>query len=473
MIQSGQPHYLATANVDFLIQARQDIELRRVLNDADLVLCDGTPLVWLSRFFGNPLPERVAGSDLTPLLIELAAEKGYRIFFLGGQADVAAAAASRLQERYPNLMIAGHYSPPFRPLLDMDNEEIARRIRAAHPDIVFVSFGCPKAEKWMAINYRKVGAPVMIGVGATIDFLAGRVKRAPQWMQKSGTEWLYRLSQEPRRLFRRYARDFAHLGCAVLNQWWHCHSPFARSGVDRLSSIAREDANWLHLRLPCRLDKEVVARDAHIWNQIRGSDCLVSMDGVRCIDSTGMALLVRLHHRLRREARHLVLLAPRRCVVRALRWAGLRAELLVARDAAHAEKLVQKSREQSAEPVVESSLDWTLPVTWRGEITCANRDLVWERTHAYLSMCSARRRQTAVDLSQVRFLDTGGLEVMTRARGYARQLGMQLDFIGLSSDLRRLIRLSGLDKELLGQIEPPSTPPSEGFTAPRIPVPAV
>src|SRR5688572_15196458 len=157
MIQSGQPHYLATANVDFLIQARHDVELQRILNQAALVVCDGTPILWLSRFFGNPLPERVAGSDLTPLLIERAAEKGYRIFFLGGQPDVAAEAVSKLQERFPNLVVAGHYSPPFRPLLEMNHDEIVSRIREAKPDIVFVSFGCPKAEKWMAMNYVKAG----------------------------------------------------------------------------------------------------------------------------------------------------------------------------------------------------------------------------------------------------------------------------------------------------------------------------
>src|SRR5437867_1270504 len=157
MIASGQPHYLATANVDFLVQARRDTELRRILVEADLVLCDGTPLVWASRWLGNALPERVAGADLVPDLIQIAAEKNYRLFFLGGKPEITAQAAANLQREHPRLAIAGYYSPPFRPLLEMPHEEIVRRIRAAKPEIVFVSFGCPKAEKWMARHYGELG----------------------------------------------------------------------------------------------------------------------------------------------------------------------------------------------------------------------------------------------------------------------------------------------------------------------------
>src|SRR5205814_7146466 len=109
--------------------------------------------------------------------------------FLGGRPEVTAQAVAKLERRYPQLQIAGHFSPPFRPLQDMPNEEIASRIRAAKPDVVFVSFGCPKAEKWMAAHYESLDVPVLIGVGGTIDFLAGSLKRAPLWMQRAGLEW--------------------------------------------------------------------------------------------------------------------------------------------------------------------------------------------------------------------------------------------------------------------------------------------
>src|SRR6185436_16019915 len=220
MIESRRPHYIATANVDFLVQAAQDIELRRILFDAHLVLCDGTPLLWASRLLGNPLPERVAGADLVPLLIQVAAQKGYRLFFLGATSESAEKAVANLQRQYPKLVIAGHYSPPFSQLLEMDHDEIKRRIKEARPDLLFVSFGCPKQEKWMAMHYRTLGVPVSVGVGATIDFLAGQVRRAPRWMQRSGSEWIFRLAQEPRRLFRRYLNDLGVFGLSIVRQWW-------------------------------------------------------------------------------------------------------------------------------------------------------------------------------------------------------------------------------------------------------------
>src|SRR5206468_3328168 len=138
---------------------------------ADLVLCDGTPLLWASRILGNPLPERVAGADLVPLLISVAAQRKYRIFFLGATAESATRAVNKLQESYPDLIIAGHYSPPFNKLLEMDHEEIKRRIVEAKPDLLFVCFGCPKQEKWIAMQYRSLGVPVAAGVGGTLDFL--------------------------------------------------------------------------------------------------------------------------------------------------------------------------------------------------------------------------------------------------------------------------------------------------------------
>lgn len=219
MIESHEPHYIATANVDFLVQAQRDSVLRRVLLGASMVLCDGTPLVWASRLLGQPLPERVAGSDLAPQLIRLAAQKNYGLFFLGAAPATAAQATANAQAQFPNLKIS-HYSPPFRPLNEMNNHEIRERILAARPDLLFVAFGCPKAEKWMAMNYRTLGVPVMIGVGGTIDLLAGRLKRAPVWMQRAGCEWIFRLGQEPRRLFKRYAGDLWHFSRALAAELW-------------------------------------------------------------------------------------------------------------------------------------------------------------------------------------------------------------------------------------------------------------
>jgi len=206
IIARRDPVYWATANLDFAYQASLDVELQRILVEADLVLCDGTPLVWASRALGAPLRERVAGSDLVPRIAAEAAARSWKLFLLGGGDEALPLALEKLRAKYPALQVDG-YSPPYAKLLDMDFETISARIAAARPDVLLVAFGCPKQEKWIYMNHRRLNVPMSVGVGATVDFLAGKFRRAPRWMQVTGTEWLFRLSQEPRRLFNRYLFD--------------------------------------------------------------------------------------------------------------------------------------------------------------------------------------------------------------------------------------------------------------------------
>ena len=325
MIETRRPAYVVTPNVDFLVQARRDAELRRILVEAHLVLCDGKPLVWASRWLGNPLPERVAGADLVPRFIALAEQRGFRLFLLGATPEANALAVKRLQEQHRSLVIAGHYSPPFRPLEEMDNAEIIRRIHAARPDVVLVSFGCPKQEKWMARNYQALGVPVCIGVGATIDFLAGQVRRAPRWMQRTGLEWTYRLVQEPRRLFRRYAEDLRYFGGAILAQWWRTRRwgwMWPRAGSVAITGLS---PRWLCARVAGHLDRRAIERAAETWRQIGDEryDCLIDLAGVDFIDSTGAALLVARQKQMHRAGRRLVLFKPSAPVRRSLGWMGL------------------------------------------------------------------------------------------------------------------------------------------------------
>jgi exopolysaccharide biosynthesis WecB/TagA/CpsF family protein len=231
MIAEGGAHYVVTPNVDFLVKARRDPELHRILGRADLVLCDGKPLVWASRLLGDPLPCRVAGSDLMPALLKRASERGWRIFLLGGGAGVADEAATRIGAEFPRLPGVAHYSPPFRHLDAMNNAEIAERVRAAKPDIMLVCFGCPKQEKWISRNYAALEVPVMIGAGGTVDFLAGRMARAPLWMRQSGTEWLFRLFQEPGRLAMRYADDLVCFAPAIVAQCLRSTRPRAKKSL--------------------------------------------------------------------------------------------------------------------------------------------------------------------------------------------------------------------------------------------------
>ena len=224
MISSGRFHHVVTANVDFLVRARCDPELHRVLCEAHMVVCDGMPIRWASFLFGNPLPERVAGVDLSAGLLQRAERNGYRVFFLGGAPHVADQAIRNVQRKHSHIIISGSYSPPMTSLEEMDDGEICRRVLMAQPDVLFVCFGCPKSEKWIARYGRLLGCPVTIGVGATIDFLANRVKRAPIWMQRCGLEWLFRMVQEPRRLARRYLGDVSPIFRAIVSQWFLLHS---------------------------------------------------------------------------------------------------------------------------------------------------------------------------------------------------------------------------------------------------------
>ncbi len=209
MIQQGGFHQVATANVDFLMHAIRDRHLQEILCNCDLVIPDGMPIVWAARMLGTSLKQRVCGVDLVPRLAALSAERGYSIYLLGASEQNSAQAVENLKERFPGLRIAGRYSPPVLPLDRMDHEDILRRIERAKPDILLVAMGNPKQEKWLAMHRQRLSVPVCIGVGGSVDFMAGAVTRAPRWMQNHGLEWMYRATQEPRRLARRYIGDAA------------------------------------------------------------------------------------------------------------------------------------------------------------------------------------------------------------------------------------------------------------------------
>jgi N-acetylglucosaminyldiphosphoundecaprenol N-acetyl-beta-D-mannosaminyltransferase len=216
MIRSGKPGYFITANLHYAMISENDPELHVVNREADFILADGMPLVWASKRRKVKLPERVAGSDLIPKLCALAAEKGYRVFLLGAAEGVAVEAAAKLKEKHPAIQVVGTESPPFRPLSEAEEEALIDRIRQTKPDILVVSFGQPKGEKWIHKHLQKLGVPVCAQVGATIDFLAGRVRRSPKWMHGTGAEWIWRMALEPRRLTGRYLQNMAFLAKRVL-----------------------------------------------------------------------------------------------------------------------------------------------------------------------------------------------------------------------------------------------------------------
>jgi N-acetylglucosaminyldiphosphoundecaprenol N-acetyl-beta-D-mannosaminyltransferase len=170
-------------------------------------VADGMPLLWLSRLAGQPLPERITGVELVDESCQIAAEEGQRVFLLGAAPGVADAAAQVLEARYPGLRVAGVYAPPFGPLSPADDARMVELVRQAAADFLFVAFGAPRQDLWIRTHFHQLDVAVAMGVGCVFDLLAGAVRRAPVWMQRTGLEWSYRLVQEPRRLWRRYLVD--------------------------------------------------------------------------------------------------------------------------------------------------------------------------------------------------------------------------------------------------------------------------
>jgi N-acetylglucosaminyldiphosphoundecaprenol N-acetyl-beta-D-mannosaminyltransferase len=205
LVSEGEGGAVFTPNVDHIVLADDNARMREAYARASLSLADGMPLLWASALLRQPLPERVSGSDFTPLLLERAAERGWRVYFLGGTPGVAALARDRLRERLPRLQVVGvdasridEDAPPER------WDSLIEGIRATNPHIVLVALGAPKQEIVIDRMRADLRPAVMLAVGGSLDFVAGTIPRAPAWMARSGLEWLFRLTREPRRLWRRY-----------------------------------------------------------------------------------------------------------------------------------------------------------------------------------------------------------------------------------------------------------------------------
>ena len=208
LIQENKNAYVVTPNVDHIVQLERGGELVDVYKQADLILTDGKPLIWISKWYGTPIKEKISGSDLFPRLCALAADKGYKMFFLGAAEGVAAKAAEELTKKNPGLRVVGTYSPPIGFEKDeKELENIKQLIREAAPHILIVGLGCPKQELFILHHKDELGVPISLGLGASLDFEAGNIKRAPKWMANHGLEWLFRITQDPKRMAKRYLVD--------------------------------------------------------------------------------------------------------------------------------------------------------------------------------------------------------------------------------------------------------------------------
>lgn len=216
-IRARTPHYNIAINAAKIVSYRDDASLRDAVDHADLLTMDGQSVVWAARALGQPAPARVAGVDLMMALLGHAAARGYAVYLLGAKQDVVETCVARARAQHPGLQIAGYRNGYFTA---DDEADIVAAIRDARPDILFLGFGSPKKEQFMKAHYRALDVPFVMGVGGSFDVLAGKVSRAPQWMQRTGLEWSHRLLQEPGRMWKRYLISNTKFVSLVARDLW-------------------------------------------------------------------------------------------------------------------------------------------------------------------------------------------------------------------------------------------------------------
>jgi len=207
-IQKKKIGQVITPNVDQIVRMEWDDYFKKICDNCELLLVDGHPLIWIAKLYGKPFKEKICGSDLIPVLCNIASKKGYSVFFLGAAPGIAAKAAEIMRKQNLGLKIAGTYSPPLG--FEKDPEELERinkMLLESEADMLFVGMGVPKQDAFIYENMYKYKIPMSFSIGGTIDFIAGIQKRAPKWVSKIGFEWMYRLLHDPRRMFKRYIVD--------------------------------------------------------------------------------------------------------------------------------------------------------------------------------------------------------------------------------------------------------------------------
>ncbi len=291
--RDGRSRYVATVNVDFVVNAlgwgdtsSGDAKLLSALRNADMVVADGMPVVWCSRLSGKGLKERVTGADLAPRLAEAASRKNKKIYFLGGREETSQKAIEILKGRYPGFQVAGASSPwvemgnPKDPAVREADDALVETVNKSGADILLIAFGNPKQEFWFERVKDRLKVPVSIGVGGTFEFIAGNVSRAPRWMQKVGLEWIYRLSQEPKRLVKRYTMDllkFVNLIAPLVFYRFFSFSDGNGCGPIAFEEIGNPGGSYdLAVKFPERLDSSSV-------DEIRDKTQTFSPEGGRVV----------------------------------------------------------------------------------------------------------------------------------------------------------------------------------------------
>jgi len=402
--KSGRSCQVVTTNLDFILQAWKDPEMHRIHHEADLVVADGWPPVAFSGFLGPKLKERVAGSDIVPRLAAVARDHGLSLYALGGKPGVAQEAMRILGERAPGLRIAGCGSPPLSALLDMDHAAIRREIADARPDILFVAFGAPKQDKWIRMNASRIGVPVSLGIGGSLDFIAGAQKRAPRWTQAVGMEWFWRLATQPIRLFRRYSSNLIFLAVML-----------ARLTCIRLlpgGRIVTPDEPGTPLpRLP---SPEAAAEFCVRHETVARTEGLVlSLSESTWLNSLELGAIAELSRAARQGGRALVLLGVRSRVLRLLRLYRMERVVVIPEspDAWSAVQRLNSASDRGTEWLDEGE---SCRVVLADQFECGE---AWRaQEEAERRAAAGKLRRVVVDGRRLRYIDSSGLHFLKSVR---------------------------------------------------------
>jgi N-acetylglucosaminyldiphosphoundecaprenol N-acetyl-beta-D-mannosaminyltransferase len=413
--KAGRPCHVVTSNLDFMLQAWRDPEMHRIHLEADLVIADGWPPVLFSRFFGPSLRARVAGSDIVPRLGATAQEHRLAIFALGGAPGVGEKAMGILKERFPGLRVAGCASPPKATLLEMDHRGLRETLAAARPDILLVAFGAPKQEKWIRMNAEAIGVPVSIGVGGSLDFIAGAQTRAPKFFRKVGLEWLWRLALQPRRLIGRYSSNILFLLLMLSRLTLARLLPAGRSGrwVPSEPELAQVPHAALLRFLPMA-DASEAARFLKEGEGVAAERPLVlDLSGLAWLNSLELGVLARLARTARRGGRVLALAGVAGRAARLLRILRLNRYLDLP---STADEWLRRQKELGAGPeeraarwsVEEGGATLLLPEQFEREEA--------ERADGELDRrCGDGVRSLLVDGRRLSYIDSSGLRFLRKA----------------------------------------------------------
>jgi N-acetylglucosaminyldiphosphoundecaprenol N-acetyl-beta-D-mannosaminyltransferase len=453
-IRSGRPGYVATVNLDFVMQSRRDPELQRILLEADLVVADGAPLIWMSGLFGPRLRERVTGSDLTPLLAEACRDNGFSIFGLGAAPGVAETALRELERRSPGLRLAGWHSPPKADILDMNHADILQRLRRAEPDLLLVAFGAPKQEKWINMHFRQWRIPLAVGIGGTLDFLAGVQRRAPKLVQKIGMEWFWRMLTDPRRLLGRYAANLLFLAreSVRLKLLARPEKRLPRKGPSLSAEVLRHGQARLMSFHPLASSGQVESFLGEARALAAQYALVLDLARAPALNSLELGVLVDLDKSCRARQRRLVLWNVRPRMKRFLRACGLTDYLDVVSSREELEARLAGLNLLIREGTVLSLSEGTMNVRLPLELTVTNldgfRDRI-DREWAKLT-ASGRFREIDMDAAGVEFLDSAALGFLVGLKRQADQAGVALHCHGFQGAAMRTVKLARLE-ELLGK----------------------